>query len=780
MQDAIFVLFMSLVLTGSMSGRVTAAEKPATEKLAATEKPAAEKPATPGAPSETAKPPSDISAVPVPAGKVEIIKSIEFQGNRKFKAHVLRERLGFQLGDRLDPFLAEGGRVTIMEVCRKVGYSSVKVTLDRDRLAEGHLLYIIDEGPRVQVGSIRFEGNESFSARTLKQVIKTKKRKWLFWPTYYTEENVQEDTDRLRDFYYNQGFLDHKITSQTEFSGDGEKVHLVFVIEEGPVYHVSQIGFTGQTRYSAEQLRQKVKVKEGDAYKKPKVERDAKTIAELYREQGYVDALVRQTPKFTPQAEESLVEVTFNVSEGRQFRIGQIEITGNEVTKDKAVRRILDEYGFTPGELYNAKIAPKEGNGLLEKYIQRGVVAEQAMIRPVGPAGGSGANRTGGKTGPGATKPGETQSPDVAGADPNARDVRVDIKEGMTGLIRPGVGFSSDSGVIGQLIYEQRNFDITDTPDSLDELLFPWKAWRGGGQRFSVRLEPGTRYSAYSVNFVDPYWNDQPVTFDVLGRSWKWFRESYDENRLKGAFEFEQRMANYWRRSIGFRAENIKVDDLDFDAPLEIRDIAGHTQLFGVKFGVGKTTVDDLYDPASGWIANTSYEQVTGDFTFGLLEASYVHYLTIYEDVLGRKTVLSGRVRAGTVVGDAPPFEKFYAGGTGRYGIRGFEYRGVSTRGYQTNVPFPRKKDPIGSDWIFLAGTELTVPLIGQNFNALFFVDSGTVDTGSYRLSIGAGIEIKVPQVFGNVPMRFELGFPLLKSEGDETQVFSFSGGGIF
>ena len=63
----------------------------------------------------------------------EIIKSIEFEGNRKFKAHVLRERLGFQLGDRLDPFLAEGGRVTIMEVYRKVGYPSVKVTLDRDR-----------------------------------------------------------------------------------------------------------------------------------------------------------------------------------------------------------------------------------------------------------------------------------------------------------------------------------------------------------------------------------------------------------------------------------------------------------------------------------------------------------------------------------------------------------------------------------------------------------------------------------------------------------------------
>ena len=122
------------------------------------------------------------------------------------------------------------------------------------------------------------------------QVVKIKQRKWLFWPTYYTEDAVKEDTDRLRDFYYNQGFLDHKITSQTEFTGDGAKVHVIFIIEEGPVYHVSDIVFTGQTRYTAEQLRAKVKVREGDVYKKPKVDRDAREVVQLYREQGYVDA----------------------------------------------------------------------------------------------------------------------------------------------------------------------------------------------------------------------------------------------------------------------------------------------------------------------------------------------------------------------------------------------------------------------------------------------------------------------------------------------------------
>jgi len=195
---------------------------------------------------------------------------------------------------------------------------------------------------------------------------------------------------------------------------------------------------------------------------------------------------------------------------------------------------------------------------------------------------------------------------------------------------------------------------------------------------------------------------------------------------------------------------------------------------------VGFSGVDDIYDPGQGRNVNVSYEQVTGDDAFGVLEGGYTHYFTLHEDVLGRKTVLAGRVQAGTILGEAPPFERFYGGGTSRYGIRGFEYRGVSTRGLQTNVPNPVRKDPIGSDWIFLAGAEVTIPLVGENFGLLLFTDSGTIDTGSYRLSIGTGLEIKVPQVFGNTPIRFEIATPLLKDEEDETQIFSFSGGGMF
>lgn len=67
-----------------------------------------------------------------------------------------------------------------------------------------------------------------------------------------------------------------------------------------------------------------------------------------------------------------------------------------------------------------------------------------------------------------------------------------------------------------------------------------------------------------------------------------------------------------------------------------------------------------------------------------------------------------------------------------------------------------------------------------DEFAALFFVDSGTIDTGDYRVSVGTGIQILIPQWFGPVPMRFSIAAPVMKDKEDKTQVFNFSIGRLF
>lgn len=301
-----------------------------------------------------------------------------------------------------------------------------------------------------------------------------------------------------------------------------------------------------------------------------------------------------------------------------------------------------------------------------------------------------------------------------------------------------------------------------------------------------VSLEPGTQISQYTVSFTEPYFQDEPLSLTIKGTSWKREIERrgrhtlYDESRDKGYVGLSKRYEDKWRRSISFRAENINVDDIYLFAPKEIKEINGYTFLVGVRAGVGRDMRDDRFNPGAGYVFDMGYEQVAGDDTFGIVEGNWVGYKTLYEDLLERKTVMALKLLAATTIKDAPPFEKFYAGGTGTYGIRGFEYRGVSTRGIETNVVNPQKRDPIGSDWIFLANTEVTVPLVSNNFSGLFFVDSGAIDTGGYRASVGAGIQITIPYIFGPVPMRFEFAAPFMKDDDDETRVFSFSVGGLF
>jgi len=672
-----------------------------------------------------------------------IVKFIDFVGNDSFKNKTLRKKLDFKVGDYVDPVLAGSGKIAITEHYRKKGFTDVQVSLDNANLFKGRVIYTVNEGPRYQIRSVKLEGNKRIKTGELRSAIKIKTSSWIFWPVYYTEEKIGSDLRKLRNIYYQRGYLNHDI--QTAGRSD-----IIFTIDEGPQYKVGRIILTGAEYFDEDRLLTGMELEPGQIYYPQKAHAQTMRILQLYQENGFINAQIEFQHKFTEDGD-NVVNVEFKIIEGNQFRIGRVNITGNEQTQDRVIRRVLDEYDFYPGQLYNAHLAPVQGNGDLEKILQRTTLSEEIIVRPVVPP---------------------------EGAD-DRRDVSVSVKEGLTGMWNPGVSIGSDTGVIGQLMWSQRNFDISDWPESFGEFI-TMQSFKGAGQSLTVALQPGTEVSYYSVVFTEPYFRDKPTSLNVAGSSREWWRESHDEKTTKGYVGFEKRYKNRWRRSLGFRVENVEIFDLDYDAPQEIIDVKGYNLLVGLKLGFRKDATDNPYMPSSGYEYGFGYEQVTGDYDFGILEGSGIWYHTLYEDIRDRKTVLATKLLAATTLSNAPPFEKYYAGGIGYYGIRGFEYRGVSTRGLQTDVNDPQLKDPIGSDWILLAKTELTVPLIGENVSGLFFFDSGLIDTGPYRASVGAGIQIMIPQVFGPVPMRFSIATPLKKDDNDDTQSFSFFMGRLF
>ena len=669
-----------------------------------------------------------------------LVRSIAFKGNKKLKDGVLRKELSFKKGDYLDVFAARAGIDAMVEKYKKKGFPWVRITLDEGAVMFGQVAYVIEEGPRPKIKKVTFVGNESLSRRQLQGTIKTKKKKLLFISVYYDPEQLEADTEKLLEVYQKKSFLDAEVSSSVDFNEDKSKAFVTFTIKEGPAYFVESITFKGNHFFTAEQLQEPLKLRPDFFYSEAWADFDAKKIKSRYGELGFIETAVSINRHILPDIPR--VKVEFDIDEGGRYRIGEVVITGNTSFQDRTIRRIMDEEKFTPGQWYDGDAARGDGDGELEKIIKQQVVAESAIIQPTG-------------------------------TDPNTRDALVTIAEGQTGSVMVGAGIGSDDGLIGNVTLNQRNFDITDTPSSFKDI-FTGNAFRGAGQQFRLSASPGTEVNNYVASFTEPYLYDKPL---ALNLSASWFereRETYDEERIAGTIGLEKRYDNKWRRGISFTAENVNVSDLDFDAPKEVREEEGDNVLFGTRFYISKNATDSRFIPSRGYNFNFGYEQFVGDYTFGILEGTYSRYHTLAEDLDELKTVLEMKVHAGTTVGsEAPTFERFYVGGTGRWAMRGFEYRGISPRSGPSD-------EPVGSEWAVVGNAEVAVPLGTETFSWLFFHDIGFIDDGGPRASIGTGIQILIPQFFGPVPMRFELAAPYMEDDDDDTQAFSFSMGALF
>jgi outer membrane protein insertion porin family len=661
-----------------------------------------------------------------------IVRGVAFSGNANYSDSALQKELNFKRADYLDPLMVEAGVKDLMLFYLDKGYAFVKIAADKNEMETGRVVYNIEEGPRVKVKAIKFAGNERLRSWNLNDVVKVKTRRWLIFQGHYQETEVAEDVERLRQTYLKRGFLNVKVDFSAKFTTDNEKVTVTFNIEEGPIYTVRRLDIEGNEFFKFDELTSELKLKAGETFTQEKADFDKKKLLGKFLAAGFINAVVDPNRSFQGAAQ---VDVHYNIIQGERFRIGQINITGNDQTQDKVIRRVLDEFDFTPGQWYNADKAEGSGEGDLEKAVRGITLTKSTVITPID------CNR------------------------PGVRNAQVSVTEGRTGSIMLGAGVGSDAGVQGQIVYEQRNFDIAAWPSSFGDFV-SGNAFKGAGQIFRISLNPGTEYSMFSVSLTEPYLNDKPISMDVGASRYIRGMESYDELRTKGFVNFEERFKGGWRMGVDFRAEQVEVSSVDADAPKEISDWAGRNMLYGVRPNFGFDTTDNRFYPTKGFAFNTGYEQVAGDATFGTVDGKFRWYKTVDEDFFERKTVLATKIQAAVTSSDAPPFEKFYLGGSGS--MRGFEYRGVSKRAGVNN-------DAVGSDWMFLANTELAVPLNSDIFSLLVFVDSGTIQTGPYRVGAGVGIQIMVPQLLGPVPMRFEFTQPLRKGEQDETREFSFS-----
>jgi outer membrane protein assembly complex protein YaeT len=612
------------------------------------------------------------------------------------------------------------------------------VSYDEERLKENIVAYNIIENQRVRVRQITFEGNTAFSDSELKGAIETKTYIWIFRTGDFDPDRAQRDALAVQQYYRDRGFLDAEVSWAPEFQDVArERLHLIFRVNEGIRYAVREIRFVGNEVFNSDELLATMLLKPGDYLVQSRLQTDVKNLETKYGSIGYIEASIVSSWVFAE--EPGMVVLTLTVKEGSQFHVGWIEVNGNFHTQEKVVRR---ELRFYPEELYDiTKVRDAE------KRLKDTGLFSEATIEPVAP-------------------PMDEES---------VRDVLVTVTESPnTTRFIAGVGASSDAGLLGNLVLENTNFDIRDWPRSWGEF-FRGRAFRGAGQTMRIQFEPGTELIRGRIDFREPYLFDMPIGFNTSLYLFDRGRDGYDERRYGGSFSFDKRfekgVLKGWTGEISFRAEYVGVLDRQSFAAEDIRDVEGWNYLSSARVSLVHDTTDSRFDPSRGHNFLVSYEQagaMGGDFFYGKGLTRYVQHFTLATDEQDRKSVLSVRAEAGQILGDAPVFERFYAGGIGS--IRGFDFRGISPRqGLRNNR--------VGGEFMVLTGAEYSFPLYAKAVRGVFFTDMGTIEEEfgltTWRASVGAGVRLTL-DILGTVPMEFDLALPVSKAGDDEVRYFNF------
>lgn len=673
------------------------------------------------------------------------ITAITFLGNVAIPTPTLTDAVDIREGESIDRFRISVARQNVERIYRDKNFPFASVDVDEDKLAQtGEVQFMITEGPSVRIRKVTFPGNESFERDVLLDKVHTSSWIFVFRSGKLDFERLEDDVAALRRFYVSKGFFDVRVGRRLRFSPDLTQVQVDFVIDEGKRYSVSKITFKGAASVTDTELRKNLRLKEGDTWDTDVINADVRKLVKAYSPFGFIyqpdspldrgrnPDYLHISPTQVYTREPGKVELVYEIDEGKPFRVGRIIVKGNSQTMDKLVLR---EMRVQPGQMYNSS----EIADAVDRIKSTPYFAD-ATVTPVGD-------------------------------DPNYRDVLVQVQEKQFRIFSIGAGVNSNGGIGGNITLEHRNFDIGQWPDRFGDI-FTDRAFTGAGQRFRISIEPGTQFSNASVLFSEPYIFDSPYSFTNEYYYRDRIRPDWKETRFGGRVTIGRRLDYEDSVNFTFRGEDVNIHDVN-DEPLrapEVVNLEGHSQIttYGVSFT--RDTSNRGVVPYKGYTLRLGDEQAAppGDFDFNRLSMSYDQYFQLSEDLVDRKTVLAFHSDAGYIFGDAPFFERFYAGGLGS--IRGFRFRGVSPRS-------GLEDDPIGGDFSLINSAEVSYPIAGSFLRGVWFVDSGTIERDfeihDYRIAAGGGLRLYLP-FFGSAPFALDFGVPLTRNGDDETQLISF------
>jgi outer membrane protein insertion porin family len=666
------------------------------------------------------------------------IARIDIEGSKEFTKDNLKEGLkqaGISEAKIYDKSLLDRAEKEIKRQYTNRGFygAVVKTTvtpLERNRVS---LRFDIEEGRVTKIADINIIGAKDFSERALLRQMKLTTPGWFTWFTkddQYSKQQLTADLEALRSFYLNRGYLEFNIEStQVSITPDREKIFITLAITEGPVYRLGEVKFSGDLIVGEPELRRLSLIKAGDVFSREKIVETTKRIADRLGNDGYSFANVNPVPEL--DRAQRVAGFTFYVDPGRRVYVRRINVTGNQRTQDEVVRRELRQLESSWYSL--EKIARSK-----ERLQRTGFFSEVSIETPV-----------------------------VQGTSDQV-DVNVNVTERNTGTLNFGVGYSAAEKLTIQASVSQANF-------------------LGTGNLFAFQVNNGRVNKVYSFSYLNPYW-----TADGVSRGFDFFRRDVDTSSLDIAdfrtystgagVRFGIPVTEYDTVNVGLTGERTRLTISEFSPPRYLDFVSRfgeRSDTLRTNVSFARDTRDSLTWPTRGWLNELGFELgiPPGDLTY--YRATFQSQWFYTPERLSWLTLmLNGELgyADGWRGKPLPFFKNFYAGGTG------------SVRAYETATLGPRdlNGDVIGGDRRFVANAELLFPMPGykeKNVRLGAFFDMGNVwgpeqkvKAGDLRMSTGMAVTWDSPVG----PLRFSIGYPIRKKEGDKIEQFQFQIGRIF
>jgi outer membrane protein insertion porin family len=669
------------------------------------------------------------------------ISKILFKGNQKKDTGELEKKLFIRPGQTYSPTLTQTQVDSLVRFYREDGFGRVAIEALTDTVPGGpgvQLTFSIREGEKVRITDIRFEGARAFPAKRLRKPMKTK-AKGLFGGGELKDETFDEDRQAVEGFYKNNGYRDARVLGfELKPGARSRDLTLVVQVDEGRRYRFGTAAWSGNTVVPSADLDRISAIKPGEKYDLSKIEKTQGGVYAEYAERGYL--YIGVEPKETVR-DSDLVDVVFQITEGRPSNIRYVTILGNKSTREKVLRREIDIH---------------EG----DRFKRSALVRTQGDLSRLGLF--------------------EEVVPDFSPAESTDVDIIIRVKEKQVGTASAGAGYSGDAGLTGFLELGHNNV-------------------LGNGQSLSLHLERGSKRSDYFLSFTEPWFRDTPTLLGFSAFNTTTERDLYREERRGGSGKIGRPLAwpDYSRGSLSYRLEDVKITAIGSSlTPQDTIALSGipigqAIRTSSVNLDFSRNSADNPFYPTKGSRLTLSDELAGG--AFGGSVNFHKHRLEgrLYLPSLlkGVTTMVRGRVGLIGRYADqnmpVPPYERFRLGGGSTVDpLRGYEDYQVVPGKYIRDIvirrdttwtdtthttvasinPITQKVRYPGGQYMALYTFEQQFPIVHPLHGVLFFDAGNTWDLWKeirpFDLKLGAGIgfRMEIP-LLGNVGFDYGYGF---------------------